>query len=62
MDFKVAGTEKGVTALQMDMKISGLPVSIILKPSRKLVLQGYIQKMQEAMTSLGILISPAQGF
>ena len=23
MDFKVAGTEKGVTALQMDIKIAG---------------------------------------
>ena len=23
MDFKVAGTEKGITALQMDMKITG---------------------------------------
>jgi polyribonucleotide nucleotidyltransferase len=25
MDFKVTGTEKGVTALQMDMKVHGLP-------------------------------------
>jgi polyribonucleotide nucleotidyltransferase len=25
MDFKVAGTDKGITALQMDMKITGLP-------------------------------------
>ncbi len=24
MDFKVAGTDKGITALQMDIKISGL--------------------------------------
>ncbi|MCU0516975.1 MAG: polyribonucleotide nucleotidyltransferase [Oscillatoria sp. Prado101] len=31
MDFKVAGTDKGVTALQMDMKISGLSVDIIAK-------------------------------
>ena len=23
MDFKVAGSEKGITALQMDMKITG---------------------------------------
>ncbi|GCE64416.1 polyribonucleotide nucleotidyltransferase [cyanobiont of Ornithocercus magnificus] len=29
MDFKVAGTEKGITALQMDMKITGLPISIV---------------------------------
>lgn len=29
MDFKVAGTEKGITALQMDMKVHGLPVDIL---------------------------------
>ena len=29
MDFKVAGTDKGITALQMDMKITGLPVQVI---------------------------------
>ncbi len=29
MDFKVAGTEKGVTALQMDIKIEGLPPAVM---------------------------------
>jgi polyribonucleotide nucleotidyltransferase len=29
MDFKVAGTDKGVTALQMDIKISGVSVDIM---------------------------------
>ncbi|MEO8863045.1 MAG: polyribonucleotide nucleotidyltransferase [Candidatus Saccharimonadales bacterium] len=29
MDFKVTGTAKGVTALQMDMKVHGLPVDIL---------------------------------
>src|SRR6185436_8683196 len=29
MDFKVAGTEKGITALQMDMKVHGLPVKTL---------------------------------
>ena len=29
MDFKAAGTAAGVTALQMDMKVHGLPVSIL---------------------------------
>jgi len=29
MDFKSAGTAKGVTALQMDMKVHGLPVEIL---------------------------------
>jgi len=31
MDFKVAGTRKGVTAIQMDMKVDGLPISILEK-------------------------------
>jgi polyribonucleotide nucleotidyltransferase len=29
MDFKVAGTAKGITALQMDMKVHGLPVETL---------------------------------
>jgi polyribonucleotide nucleotidyltransferase len=29
MDFKVAGTPKGITALQMDMKVHGLPVDVL---------------------------------
>lgn len=29
MDFKVTGTAKGITALQMDMKVHGLPVSVL---------------------------------
>ncbi len=29
MDFKVAGTDTGITALQMDMKISGLSMDVI---------------------------------
>lgn len=31
MDFKTAGTSKGITALQMDMKVHGLPVDILKK-------------------------------
>lgn len=29
MDFKVAGTKEGVTAIQMDVKVSGVPVEIL---------------------------------
>jgi polyribonucleotide nucleotidyltransferase len=29
MDFKVTGTEKGITALQMDMKVHGLKIDIL---------------------------------
>ncbi len=31
MDFKVTGTTEGITALQMDMKVHGLPVDILEK-------------------------------
>lgn len=45
MDFKVTGTEKGITAIQMDMKVHGLPVEILkkaieqAKPGRAFILQ-----------------------
>lgn len=45
MDFKVAGTDSGITALQMDMKITGLPMSVITdainqaKPARMHILE-----------------------
>jgi len=29
MDFKVAGTTEGVTAIQMDVKVSGIPISVL---------------------------------
>lgn len=31
MDFKVAGTPDGITAMQMDIKISGIPVDVLEK-------------------------------
>lgn len=45
MDFKVTGTEQGITAIQMDMKVHGLPVEILkkaieqAKPGRAFILQ-----------------------
>lgn len=36
MDFKVTGTTEGITALQMDMKVHGLPVSVL----KQALLQG----------------------
>jgi len=29
MDFKVAGTERGITAIQMDVKVGGIPLQIL---------------------------------
>lgn len=31
MDFKIAGTKKGITALQADIKVSGLPLKLIME-------------------------------
>ncbi len=35
MDFKVAGTKNGITALQMDMKVKGINIDIIKKTLEK---------------------------
>jgi len=35
MDFKVTGTSAGITALQMDMKVHGLPVNILTEALQK---------------------------
>jgi polyribonucleotide nucleotidyltransferase len=35
MDFKVTGTENGITAIQMDMKVHGLPVEILRQALEK---------------------------
>jgi len=58
MDFKVAGTEKGITALQMDMKITGLPVSTIseainqARPARLHILEKMLEAISEPRESL----------
>lgn len=39
MDFKVAGTEKGITAIQVDIKLNGLPANII-KEALEITRQG----------------------
>ncbi|MCM8794816.1 MAG: polyribonucleotide nucleotidyltransferase [Candidatus Omnitrophica bacterium] len=45
MDFKVAGTAQGITALQLDLKLTGVPVELLeqaleqAKPARALVLE-----------------------
>ena len=36
MDFKVASTKNGITALQMDIKVGGITVKIMKKPFYKL--------------------------
>ena len=58
MDFKVTGTAKGVTALQMDMKVHGLPVEILRtaleksKPGRHHILNHMIETISEPRQNL----------
>ncbi len=51
MDFKVAGTHKGITAMQMDVKIEGVSMQIIsqvLKQAKE-ARETILQKMEEAL-------------
>ena len=35
MDFKLAGTSKGITALQADMKVAGIPLKVAMEAVQK---------------------------
>ncbi|HEY4161355.1 MAG TPA: S1 RNA-binding domain-containing protein [Candidatus Saccharimonadales bacterium] len=58
MDFKVTGTSKGVTALQMDMKVHGLPVETLKraleqgKQGRAFILDHMLKTLAEPRTEL----------
>ena len=48
MDFKVAGTKKGITAIQMDIKVSGLTYEII-RQAFELTKKGRFQILDEVI-------------
>src|SRR5207248_4443023 len=53
MDFKVAGTSEGITALQMDIKVTGITTEV-MKKALEQARQGrlhILEKMQEAISS-----------
>jgi polyribonucleotide nucleotidyltransferase len=58
MDFKVTGTEQGITAIQMDMKVHGLPVEILKqaieqsKPGRAHILAHMLTTLAAPKTTL----------
>lgn len=58
MDFKVAGTEKGITALQMDIKIEGLSKEILkesleqAKVGRLKILESMLQTIDKPRATL----------
>ncbi|RYF27784.1 MAG: polyribonucleotide nucleotidyltransferase, partial [Chloroflexi bacterium] len=58
MDFKVTGTSEGITAIQMDMKVHGLPVEILrqalekAKPGRAHILEHMLTTLAAPRTHL----------
>ena len=58
MDFKVTGTSEGITAIQMDMKLHGLPVDILkqaitgAKSGRAFILNHMLTTLAAPRTSL----------
>ena len=60
MDFKVAGTEKGITALQMDMKITGLGMKTVAeainqaRPARLHILAKMLEAIDKPREALSV--------
>ena len=60
MDFKVAGTEEGVTAIQMDIKISGIPAEVLrnalgqAKEARQIILDDMKEVIAEPRAELSV--------
>jgi len=54
MDFKTAGTSKGITALQMDMKVHGLPVEVLAQALE----QGRIGRAEILAHMVGTMAEP----
>lgn len=60
MDFKVAGTTEGVTAIQMDVKVDGVPVAVLaeaLEKAKSARLR-ILEVMREAIAAPRAEISP----
>jgi polyribonucleotide nucleotidyltransferase len=60
MDFKVAGTSKGITAIQMDVKVDGVPLQILKEALEKarLARLHILKTMEAAIASPRPDISP----
>ncbi len=58
MDFKVAGTDTGITALQLDMKLTGLPMDVLAqaihqaKPARMHILGKMLETIDQPRAEL----------
>ncbi len=51
MDFKVTGTKKGITAMQMDMKVHGLPTEVLAKTLQQAI-EGRAHILAHMLTTL----------
>jgi polyribonucleotide nucleotidyltransferase len=60
MDFKVAGTKEGVTAIQLDVKVEGVPIKILAEAMRqaKAARATIIAKIEETIPAPRADISP----
>lgn len=56
MDFKVTGTSRGITALQMDMKVHGLPVAVL----RQAIEQSKVGRAHILQHMLSVLPAPRE--
>ncbi|PSB28101.1 polyribonucleotide nucleotidyltransferase [Stenomitos frigidus] len=60
MDFKVAGTDTGITALQLDMKLNGLPLAVIAqaineaKPARLHILSKMLEAINQPRAEMSL--------
>lgn len=54
MDFKVAGTEKGITALQMDVKVDGVSIEML----KAVLEQSYANRIEILEKMLSVVSSP----
>jgi len=59
MDFKVAGTAKGITALQMDVKVAGLDAEVLRESLAEALIGRHhiLSKMQEAIATPRVELS-----
>lgn len=60
MDFKVAGTTLGITAIQMDVKVSGIPITILTEAlaAAKIARMEILQTLTSALPTARAQISP----
>jgi len=60
MDFKVAGTKKGITILQMDVKVHGINLEIVRKALEegKRVREEILEKMEKTISTPRANVSP----